>query len=169
MKYLATCLLVAAFLSGCRDKPKQTPAPIASVAPAPPPDQLRPGELAEGTMDAFGLKLPRIMQVDTRFADAVFAIGEASHKDVVGYVRERVVAEKVDTLQTKTVLEGATLKSSPGKKLRIEVIAIAAGRSKLVIRDETRPPAKPGLTEEERWREVGMTPQGELIDPSHLN
>jgi len=170
MKLAATCLLIAAFLPACRDKPKELPPPPPppEVA-APPPDQLRPGELAEGTLDAFGLKLPRVMKIDTTFPDATFASGEATHKDVVGYVRERVVAEKVETLPTKTVFEGVTLKSSPGKKLRIEVIASGSGKSKLVIRDETRPPAKPGLSEEERWREVGLTPQGELIDPSHLN
>lgn len=170
MKSAATgLLLLVALLPACRDKPKEAPPPAPSVAPPPPPDQLRPGELAEGTIDAFGLKIPRIMRVDTRFPDALFSSGEAPHKDVVGYVRERVVAEKVETLPTKTVFEGVTLKSSPGKKLRIEVIAASAQKSKLIIRDETRPPAKPGLTEEERWREVGMTPQGELIDPSHLN
>lgn len=169
MKFSAVCLLLVALLPACQDKPKQAPAPAPSVAPPPAPDQLRPGELAEGTIDAFGVKIPRIMHVDTRFSDALFASGDASHKDVVAYVRERVVAEKVETLQTKTVFEGVTVKASPEKKLRIEVIAVGVGRSKLVIRDETRPPAKPGLTEEERWREVGMTPQGELIDPSHLN
>jgi len=166
---VALGLLLALLMPACRDEPKPTAAPAPSVAPAPPPDQLRPGELAEGTLEAFGLKLPRIMNVDTRFPDAVFASGEAAHKDVVGYVRERVLAEKVETIETKTIFEGATLKTAPTKKLRIEVIAQARGLVKLVIRDETRPPAKPGLTEEERWREVGLTPQGELIDPSHLN
>lgn len=162
-------LLLIMLMPACRDEPKPTAAPAPSAAPAPPPDQLRPGELAEGTLEAFGLKLPRIMKVDTQFPDAVFASGEATHKDVVAYIRERVLAEKVETIQTKTVFEGATLKTAPTKKLRIEVIAQARGVVKMVIRDETRPPAKPGLTEEERWREVGLTPQGELIDPSHLN
>ena len=173
MKPVAACLLLAtllaAFLPACRDKPEQSVAATPSAAPLAPPDQLVPGELAEGTIDAFGLKLPRIMKLDTRFPDAAFASGEASHKDVVNYVRDRVIATKVETLETKTVFDGATLKSTPANKLHIEVIALGGGRSKLVIRDETRPPAKPGLTEEERWREVGMTPQGELIDPTHLD
>ena len=169
MKLAAACLLVAALLPACRDEPKQKPPPPPPPVEAPAPDQLRPGELAEGTLDAFGLKLPRVYQIDTTFPDAIFASGEAPHKDVVGYVRERVVAERVEALPTKTVFEGVTLKLSPGKKLRIEVIASGNGKSRLVIRDETRPPAKPGLTEEERWREVGLTPQGELIDPSHLD
>lgn len=167
---IAPCLFFCTLLMpACRDEPKPTAAPAPSVAPQAPPDQLRPGELAEGTLDAFGLKLPRIMSVDTRFPDAVFASGQASHKDVVGYIRERVLAEKVETIQTKTIFENATLKTAPTKKMRIEVIAQAHGVVKLVIRDETRPPAKPGLTEEERWKEVGMTPQGELIDPTHLD
>ncbi len=173
MKSTSTCLIVATLLAAsvpaCRDKPKQTVTSAPSAAPVAPADQLIPGELAEGTIDAFGLKLPRIMKLDTRFPDATFASGEASHKDVVNYIRSRVVAAKVETLQTKTMFEGVTLKAAPENKLHIEVIAVGADRSKIVVRDETRPPAKPGLTEEERWREVGMTPQGELIDPSHLN
>jgi hypothetical protein len=169
MKLAVVGLILAALLPACREKPKQTVAPAPSAAPLPPPDQLVPGELAEGTIEVLGFKLPRIMKVDNRFPDATFASGEASHKDLARYVRDRVVAEKVETLETKTVFGGATMKSSPANKLHIEVIAVGNGRTKLVIRDETRPPAKPGLTEEERWREVGMTPQGELIDPSHLN
>lgn len=165
---IARCVLLCALLvPACRDKQPPAPTPAPSAAP-PPPDQLAPGELAEGTIDAFGLKLPRIMKEDTRFPDAVFASGEATHKDVVNYVRDRVLAEKVETLQTKTTFEGVTLKSSPAKKMRIEVIVMPRSVVKLVIRDETRPPAKPGLTEEQRWKEVGMTPQGELLDPTHL-
>jgi hypothetical protein len=171
MKSVAACLLLVlvALLPACREKPKQTIEPAPSAAPPPPPDQVVPGELAEGTIDAFGFKFPRVMKLDTRFPDAAFASGEASHKDVVNYVRNRVIASKVETLQVKTVFEGVTLKAATENKLHIEVIALGSGRSRLVVRDETRPPAKPGLTEEERWREVGMTPQGELIDPSHLD
>ncbi|HRI70566.1 MAG TPA: hypothetical protein PK156_40320 [Polyangium sp.] len=169
MRTAAVCLVLGALLAACRDEPKQVSAPPPAPASVAPPDQLRPGELAEGATDAFGLKLPRVMNVDVRFPDAVFASGEASHKDLVGYVRERVISEKVETLATKTVFEGATSKSAPSAKMRIEVIAQGIGQSKLVIRDETRPAAKPGLTEEERWREQGLTPQGELLDPSHLN
>ncbi|MBK9266312.1 MAG: hypothetical protein IPM54_41815 [Polyangiaceae bacterium] len=169
MKLIAISLFLAVLLPACREEPKQRPAPPVAPAPPPPPDQLRPGELAEGTVDAFGIKLPRVMNVDTRFPDAVFASADVPAKNVVNYVRERVIAERVTTLPTKTVFEGATSKAAPTHKLRIEVIAHGSTRTNLVVRDETRPPAKPGLTEEERWRQVGMTPQGELIDPSHLN
>ncbi len=168
MKPAATLLALGLLMPACRDKP----APPSPPAPAPtnlaPPDQLLPGELAEGTTDAFGFKLPRLAKVNTRFADATFATVEAQTKDVVNYVRSRVVAERVDTSATKTVFEGATLKTAPKDKLRIEVITQDAMRSRIVVRDETRPAAKPGLTEEERWREVGMTPRGEVLDPTRL-
>jgi hypothetical protein len=169
MKLAAVCLVLTVFLPACRDEPPRPIAPAAVSAAPAPPDQLRPGELAEGTIEAFGLKLPRVMKVDTRFPDATFASAEVPAKNVVDYVRERVIADRVATEPTKTVFEGATTKVNPTHKLRIEVITHNASHTRLVVRDETRPPAKPGLTEEERWREVGLTPQGELIDPSHMN
>ena len=141
MKLPTACLLLVALLPACREEPKRSAPPVVS-APPPLPDQLRPGELAEGTIEAFGVKLPRVMSVEARFPDAVFAAADVPAKHVVDYVRERVIAERVTTLPTKTVFEGASAKASPTLKLRIEVIAQNATRSTLVVRDQTRPPAK---------------------------
>jgi hypothetical protein len=168
MKCPLALVAIGMLVVACKDKPPPPMAPAPAPTNLAPPDQLLPGELAEGTTDAFGFKLPRFAKVNTRFADATFATVEAQAKDVVNYVRSRVVAERVDTSAGKTVFEGATLKIAPQHKLRIEVITQSATHSKLVVRDETRPPAKPGLTEEERWREVGMTPHGEVLDPTRL-
>jgi hypothetical protein len=136
-------------------------------ASAAPPDQLAAGELAEGKDDAFGLPVPRVFTVDARFPDAIFAKGGARPEDVTRYVRDRVVSEHVETSPTRTVFTGATLKRSPGRTLRIEVVTRGES-TEIVVRDETRPPAKEGLTEEQRWRELGLTPQGEPIDPTKL-
>jgi len=162
--------VVAAALAllACKsDEQRRAPSAPAPSAQAAPPDQLKPGELAEGTSEAFGLKLPRLFAIDATFPDAIFASGEVRAEHVAAYVRDRVVSEHVETTEPKTIFTGVTLKTNPSRKLRVEVIA-RGDRSELIVRDETRPPAKEGLSEEERWRELGLTPQGQPIDPTKL-
>jgi hypothetical protein len=107
------------------------------------------------------------MRVEARFPDAVFAAGELSPNDVAGYVRARVIAEGVEKGAAKTVFTRATLKDAPERVLRIEIVT-RPGSTALVVRDATRPPAKSGVSEEQRWRELGLTPQGEPLDRTKL-
>jgi hypothetical protein len=167
---LASSLAVALpFASSCRGRSDDTSAPPPSPveAPRPPVDTLEPGELAEGSEKAFGLAIPRALLVQARFPDAVFALGEIAPELVVSYVRKRVVSEGIETAPAKTVFPRATLKDAPASVVHIEVVARGRGTS-LVIRDVTRPPAKDGLSEEQRWKELGLTPQGEPLDPTQL-
>ena len=167
-------ILAAALLAlpGCREQVDDKPAPAPAARPAPsasarPVDQVDPGELAEGADNAFGLRIPRRMVVKARFPGAVFATGSVAPERVANYVRERVAAERVETGPAKTVFSRATLKSGASTgPMRIEVSHVG-GVTQLLVRDETRTPAKPGLTEEERWKEIGLTPKGELINPKH--
>jgi hypothetical protein len=166
LRATAALLLLAA----CRGKDeRRAPTAASSAAPIARPDQLAPGELAEGTIDAFGLKLPRAMTVSAQFPDAFFAQGSLRAEDVAAYVKTRVVAERVETEARKTVFHGATAKSAPApaRVLAIEVLT-RDDHTEIVVRDVTRPPAKDGLTEEERWRELGLTPQGQPLDPTKL-
>jgi hypothetical protein len=39
----------------------------------------------------------------------------------------------------------------------------------MTIRDITPPPVDPNLTEEQRWKQVGILPGGHIADPSHLH
>jgi hypothetical protein len=166
---IARGVVFAIALAGCRGK--EDPAPPlelpASSQPPPAVDQARPGELAEGADEAFGLRVPRHMIVSARFPDSVFASGSIAFESVSNYVRDRVVAQHVDTGPAKTVFTGVTVKGAPERVVRIEVIADGL-TTKLVVRDETKPPAKPGLSEEERWKELGLDPKGQPLDPTHL-
>lgn len=164
----ASGLVLLPLLWGCRGgDERRAPSAAPSATAAPPPDQLQPGELAAGKSKAFGLELPRVMAISAQFPDAIFAKGSPRADDVVGYVRARVVAEREDKSATKTVFQNATLKTSPGRVLSIEVVT-RSDHTELVVRDVTRPPAKDGLTEEQRWRELGLTPQGQPLDPTKL-
>lgn len=157
------------FAAGCKggSDPSTEPAPAPVEGPRPPVDKLEPGELAEGSEKAFGLAIPRAMLIEARFPDAVFAAGEIAPELVVNYVRKRVVSEGVEASPAKTVFPRATLKDAPASVVQIEVVARGRATS-LVVRDVTRPPAKDGLSEEQRWKELGLTPQGEPLDPTTL-
>src|SRR4051794_12396343 len=97
----AAGLVALAIGPGCRTRrapESDGEAPtVALPRPAPPVDQLLPGELAEGTEVAFGLKLPRKMQVSARFADVVVGKTDVPSDQVANYVRQRVSADRVVT------------------------------------------------------------------------
>ena len=162
--------LSIAVTSGCGRKPVPAPLPTSTAEAAAsvrPRDHALPDEIAEGTEKAFGLAVPRRMHVVARFDDVVFASGDLPPEGVANYVRERVLASHVETGPAKTVFTGATLRDTPGLTLRVDVVA-HNGDTDLTVRDETRPPARPGLTEEERWKELGLSPKGTPLDPTHL-
>jgi len=168
---LTAAATLAAAAMGCRSGVEDAPPPppASAAAPAPKPvDQVVPGELAEGVELAFGLPIPRRMGVKARFNDEVVASGDVAPEQLANYVRQRVLAESVETGPAKTVFTRATVKAAPQRMLRIEVVSRRARGTELVVRDVTRPPAEPGLTEEERWRRKGLKPDGSPIDPTRL-
>ena len=79
----------------------------------------------------------------------------------------RVIASHVETGPAKTVFTGVTLRTDPAHTLRVDVVS-RNGDTDLTVRDETRPPAREGLTEAERWKAQGLTPSGSPLDPTHL-
>jgi len=165
-QYLALAAALGA-LGGCGKRTDDV-MPAAIPTPSVAPDELAPGELAEGQEHAFGLPLPRRMRVSATFPDAIFAVGAMAPEHVANYVRQRVEADAVETGPAKTVFTKAKLKGGDASKvLRIEV-AQRGSETELVVRDQTPPPIKPGLTPEERMREHGMTLDGKLLDPKHL-
>jgi hypothetical protein len=168
MNRIAVLAVLVALALGCgrRRSVEVEPAPIAP-APTAPVDRTLPDELAEGKDRAYGLVLPRRMMVTRRFSDSIFAAGQVSAAQVSNYVRQRVVAERVETGPVKTVFSRATSRLDPGRVMRIEVVSRGA-ETEILVRDETPPPVKPGLTDAERWREAGFNPDGTPVDPSRF-
>jgi hypothetical protein len=161
--------LLAAGAAGCRRKeaPPAPPPPASPRASAAPVDHALPGELAEGAEKAFGFPIPRRLRLAGRFDDAVFATGDVAPDLVANYVRQRVTAEHVETGPAATVFSRTTLKTDPSHVLRIDV-TVRDGDTLLIVRDETRPPVREGLSEDERWKELGLSPGGAPRDPTHL-
>jgi hypothetical protein len=162
--------LSIAATNGCGRKPPPAPSPASTTgisAPSRPPDHALPDEIAEGTEKAFGLAVPRRMRIVARFDDVVFASGDLPPELVANYVRERLLESRVETGPAMTVFSGAKLRVDPARTLRVDVVA-HNGDTDLTVRDETRPPAVPGLTDEERWKQLGLSPKGTPLDPTHL-
>lgn len=165
--------LALATTAGCKHKPapplQEAAASASGAASAAlrPADHALAGEIAEGSEKAFGFPIPRQIQVIGRFDDVVFAKGDVAPELVANYVRQRVIASHVETGPGKTVFTGVTLRTDPARTLRVDVTS-RNGYTDLTVRDETRPPASPGLSEAERWKAQGLAPNGAPLDPTHL-
>ncbi len=159
-------LLAAGLLAACEGKRIEFgPAGQSSGKPV---DRLAPGELAPGTVDVWGFIAPREMRLDRMYPDQAFLLGPVSAEALANYVRERVQAERVEIGAARTVFPAVHIKAGkPDRVYRFEVLKDGPG-AKLVVKDITPPPITPGLSDEERWKKAGLTPQGKPLDPKKL-
>jgi hypothetical protein len=146
------------------------PPPPAEVEPPPvAKDELAPGELLEGPDRAFSLKLPRGMRVEESFAKVVFATGDFKAADVANYVRSRVTGGSVHAGAGGTLFDQVFAPGEPKRPLAIHVEPLPRSLgTRIEVRDATPPPLVEGLTEDERWKAAGLTPEGRIADPRHL-
>ena len=174
MKRLATLAVV--ILSACKREPEITiiDAPQASASVAKPVDHLAPKELLEGDAKAFGLVMPRGVRVDQSFADVAYASGAVDTQAVVQYVRVRVregkMIEPSFAGDGKTTFDHVRVPAMPDKQLVVAVKPVpgAIGMTQIEVRDVT-PTKAPELPDEAaRWRNAGLTPEGRVLDPTHM-
>lgn len=156
---------------GCSSK-RASPLPVASAsasAQAAPLDHLAPDELAPGKVEVYGFAVPRGMEVENRIADRAYVRGRVSPEALANYVRDQVSVSHVEIGAARTVFPMARIKNGrPDRFYTIEVLPDGAA-TRLVIKDTTPPPPPvPGLTDAERWRAAGMTPDGHPLDPKSL-
>jgi hypothetical protein len=148
----------------------EVPGATASVSPemsAAPVDHLAPGELLEGSQRAFGVVLPGALQVKASFVDVVYASGAAPVHALARYFRARLEDGTMREGPAAATFEHVKVRGKPGLELLVRIANAPEGAS-VEIRDATPPPAPLLPDEASRWRQVGLTPQGRLIDPSHL-
>jgi hypothetical protein len=152
-------------VAACRDEPLPPPKSYGSTPPPTsiPVDTADPDELAEGADRVFGFPVPRAMRVEARFDDTVYLVGRVPFASLNNYIRERVVPGSVDTGPAKTVYNKAVLKTNAKRILELAV-SNDYGSIELVIRNRSRPPAERGISEDERWRRAGLTPDGRVIE-----
>jgi hypothetical protein len=169
----AALVALAAVFPACRKAHEESKAHggDAPEEPSRPPvDHLAPGELLEGQARAFELVLPRAMSIDHAFVDVVYASGPVPVESLARYVRARVRDGAMRPNGESFVFDGVRVPDNPKRLLRIRVEPRTSGRvgADLEIRDVTPPEATAHDDEASRWREVGLTPDGRLLDPQHL-
>ena len=162
---------------GChgRAEPTESESPSVASPPAsaaasepPPPDHLAPGELLEGTQVAFGVKLPRDLQLEEAFDNVAYARGSASVHSLVGYFRARLRDGSLHEGETSATFDHVHAPSRPERELSVHMTTTMGG-VRVEMRDTT-PPRQSNLPNDEaRFRAVGLGPDGRWIDPTHLN
>ena len=166
---LATIAVLLAVGAGCRKKTVAVrPAP-SSVPSAKPIDRLAPGELTAGESQVFGFDVPAGMKVKGAFLEVAYLEGQVGPEALANYVRERVELHHVEIGVGRTLFPRARIKNgAPDRIYDLEVAPSRAG-TELVIRDVTpRPKNPPGMTNEDRWRQAGRSPDGKPLDISEL-
>jgi len=142
----------------------------AAASVAPPVDRLAPGELPPGRDAIFGLLIPQGMRIQGQFKDSGLAFGALDAAAVANYVRDRVEVSHVEIGAARTVFPGARIKNGPADRtFRIEVIGEGAA-TRLLVEDVTPPPPPPpeNISDSERWRRAGFTPDGKPINMNAL-
>ncbi len=159
---LVACLLCAS----CHDKstPNAAQGEPASSA-AKPVDRLAPSELAAGNAEVWGFPVPRDMQVEHRYGEVTHIIGPVKPDALANYVRDHVVVSHVEIGAARTIFPNARIKGGASDRVYELDVIPEPGITRLVIRDLTPPKVEPGLSDEERWRQAGLTPQGRPLDP----
>lgn len=163
-------LLASLLCASCHAKSEPAPGSADSALAGKqglkkPIDRLAPDELAAGNADVWGFAVPRDMQVEHRWKEVTHLIGRVKPDALANYVRERVIVSHVEIGAARTIFPDARIKGGAADRVyELEVIP-EPGVTRLVIRDTTPLKIVPGLTDAERWRQAGLTPEGRPIDP----
>jgi hypothetical protein len=167
--------VIAALPGAChRSSPAgETPTAAASAAavretPSVPADHLAPGELLEGKDKAFDVILPRGLQVDGRFADEVMASGPVALHPLVAYFQAHVQSGGLSEGATSATFDRVMAPDKPERLLSVHMVKVGDGVH-VDIRDVTPLKVPPLPDEPARWKQVGLTPNGRLLDPTHLD
>ncbi|HKY37579.1 MAG TPA: hypothetical protein VJN18_16670 [Polyangiaceae bacterium] len=168
----AGLLLGALTLLGCRSKASRSSvAASASAQPsALPVDHLAEGELQPGKTEVFGFPVPVGMELESRFADRAYLHARRiTPEELANYVRQHVTVSHVEIAAARTVFPNARINANTsGRVFALEVVPAGSG-TRLIIKDATPPPPPPpGLSEAERWRAAGMSPDGRPLDMKKL-
>lgn len=130
-----------------------------------PVDTVKDDEIPEGKLVVFGLRLPRDIQIKRRGNTMINVVMEMPFDDVANYFRDRLDGGKVLTGPSNTSFRKATVIATGKHVVDVDVIRIWEG-ARVIVKDRSpveRPP-EPDLTEEERWRRLGLTPDGKVLE-----
>jgi hypothetical protein len=169
---LAATLALAA---GCGKSSGDAAATSGSAAVPPsvsaggtPADHLGPDELFEGNEQAFGILLPRGLEVERRLPGTVVASGPMKVHALVKYFQPRLQGGALREGETVATFEHLKAPGPEDAELAIH-IRVAIPRTRVQIDRIPHPPTAVLPDDSSRWRQVGLTPDGKLLDPKHLD
>ncbi|MGE5786375.1 MAG: hypothetical protein ACM3ZE_17385 [Myxococcales bacterium] len=164
--------IVVAMSAGCRREPSlddKTHSAAASASASPLPiDRLLPGELGASSELVFGFPVPVGMSVERVFHDAAHLVGEVAVSGLVDYIRKHAQVGTAELTGTMMRFDQVRIPRQPPDQVYRFDLVQQARQVRLVIKNVTPPPTQSGLTEEERWRQAGLRPDGEPLDVSRL-
>jgi hypothetical protein len=169
-----SALLLACALGSSACKSKDTSDKLAASASAQPSalpvDHLAEGELQPGKTEVFGFPVPVGMELESRFADrAYLRAPRISAERLANYVRQQVTVSHVEIAAARTVFPNARINGNTSGRVYVLEVSPAQAGSSLVIKEATPPPPPPpGLSDAERWRAAGMSPDGRPLDLKKL-
>lgn len=149
--------------------PGGRPGATAPTAAAPPLNHLAPGELVEGTEQAFGLTLPRGVHIESSDRGDVRAVGLVTLHALVKYLRTHVQESDLDEGDQYADLHKVKLHGKPGALYEMHLSPAGFRGTMLLVQDVTPTPAPDLPNDAERWKAVGLTPNGRVLDPTHLD
>ncbi|HEX8795690.1 MAG TPA: hypothetical protein VF765_32290 [Polyangiaceae bacterium] len=179
-KAATLAMALAMAVAGCRKAPPegdgnttgpggQSAVGTATVATAPPVDHLAPEELVEGTEQAFGLTLPRGVHIESSDKGDVHAVGLVTLHALVKYLRQHVQESDLEEGDTYADLRKVKVHGKPGLLYTIHLAPAGFRGTSLLMQDVTPVPAADLPNEAERWKAVGLSPTGKVLDPTHLD
>ncbi len=166
---VAITLLLAGAALGCRrSKPNDVATPPVASVPA---DRLGPGEAAPGQEKAHDLLLPRGGKVDRVFGKSVYAWVPGSPESVANYIRTQTDDEVAAIIgPSATVFPKFHVRGAARDHwLRVEISSDQTDTTNLIIdRIDDKPPPPAGKSNAELMKEVGLTPDGKILDPKRI-
>ncbi len=136
---------------------------------APPRDHLGEGELAPGSSEVYGFPVPRGMAIESRLVDRAYVSGRVSPEALANYVRQHVTVSHVEIAAARTVFPMARIQGGASDRYYTLEVLPNGSTTRLVIKDVTPPPPPPtGLSDAERWRAAGLSPDGRPLDLKKL-
>lgn len=157
------CAALALSGTACKRKRVEGGAP----APSSSADHLTKGEIPEGSQRAFTLALPLHSAIKATFPGSVHVASAHSYEELAVFVKARIKDGKTRSSSSETMFEQVVATRDASKTLTIQVLPapiVGEYKSQMVVTDVTPAPEPPGLTDADRWRKAGLTPDGKQID-----
>lgn len=154
--------------AGCHRRAERShpglPEGALAASSGKPIDRLAAGELGAGNAEVWGFVVPRDMQVEHRYQTVTHLVGPVQADALANYVRERVVVSHVEVAAARTTFPNARIIGGAADRVYELEVVPEPGLTRLVIRDTTPPKIQPGLSDADRWRQAGLTPEGRPLD-----